>query len=305
MCRVLFGLAVPLSAGVLLASCGGGGGAQSVPGGAPLTPNAAVREIQTVVFPTPPGCTPVITVNPATHYPTRTARRFTGGEHFNLDATGCDYGIYLGPNVKHAEIEDAKVHGAGRISIITEGAQDVRIRETATNGGPVAGIEFTYGSSGSVERSYVTNTETGVEFIFNARGLVGETLITNTTFLGINIVYNSQVTVEDTLIDNAMNTGSGVAVQNAGSVGVVRRTTAIGAGVPTPFGPQFGFFFGHGHPTVKAEHNTARHNQTGFGSYCVAGIDSADDLTDAHNRAVSSTVTNYDVNNNPAGINCI
>jgi hypothetical protein len=286
-----------LSAGLLLVSCGGGG-SSSAPGVAPmapLAPAAGSRRTESVVFPPPPGCTYIATVNPATHFPTRSAARFTGGEHFNLDATGCDYGIYLGPNVKHAEIEDARVHGAGRIQIITEGAQDVEISRTAVDdGGKIAGIEFTYDSTGSVERSYVTNAETGVEVIFGGHVRFGELYITNTSFLGVNVLENANAVVEDVYIDNSMNVGSGVAVQ-LGSKGVVRNVTAIGAGKPTAFGPQFGFFFGYRNPNVESKHNTAIGNQYGFGVYCVTSIPSVDELTDEHNRARDSTIKNFDV----------
>jgi Right handed beta helix region len=298
MQRTLFRVAAVLSVGTLLASCGGGGGSRSVPGiapVAPLAPNAASRQAETVVIPPPPGCTPIINVNPATHFPTRTARRFAGGEDFNLDATGCDYGIYLGPNVKHAEIEEAKIHGFNRIGIITEGAKNVRIRRTAVDGGgKIAGIEYTYDSTGSVERSFVTNAETGIEVIFGGRVLIGESYITNTSFLGVNVLEDASAVVEDVYIDNSMNLGSGVAVQ-LGSKGLVRNVTAIGAGKPTLFGPQFGFFFGYRDPHVEAKDNTAIGNQYGFGAYCVTSIPSVDELTDEHNRARNSTIKNYDV----------
>lgn len=342
-------LAGALAAGALLAACGGGGGSVSPPVTAPQAPagmapqalseGASTRSAQTVVIPPPPQCTPIINVNPATQLNrTRTARytdipdrdgndssrdrdRDRDREHGdglqNIDGTGCDYTIYLGPQSKHARLHDARVHGGAHIQVVADGAQDLQVRETAVDGGqaPVVcnvfttsckdGVWFAYGASGSIERSFVTNASTGVVIYNGAHALVGETLITNTSFLGVNILTNSNGTVEDTLIDNATNTGSGVAVQLA-SIGVIRRTTAVGKGVPSSGGaPQFGFFFGHNHPTVTTDHATAIHNQTGFGSYCAIGINSVADLTNAHDSAVNSTVVNYDVNNNPTGINCI
>jgi hypothetical protein len=310
--------------------CGGGGTSSSsvVPGGA-NAPNGATLQAEgsrrIAISPTaPPTCTPIVSVNPATQLNhARTARfiaasndgdEFSGEDEHgerarNVDGAPCDYGIYAGPNVKHLHIHNARIHGASRIQIVADGAQDVTVRESAIDAGggsvcpanPCDGMWFAYGASGSVEHSFVTNAFTGIVIDFGSRALVGETRITNASFLGVNI-YQADGTVEDTLIDNSMNVGSGVAVQFPGT-GTIHRTTAVGAGKPTAFGPQFGFFFGHGHPTVKIDHSTAKHNQTGFGSYCAIGINNVDDLTDAHNRAQNSTVTNYDVNNNP-GVNC-
>jgi|GEM_PF-4344937 len=299
-----------------------------------LAENSSTRSVQTVVIPPPPQCTPIINVNPATQLNhIRTARytdvpdghdndssgdrdREHGDGLRNIDGTGCDYTIYLGPKSKHARINNARVHGGAHIQIVSDGAEDVQIRETVVDGGQGAaicnvyttsckdGVWFAYGATGSIERSFVTNASTGVN-IQNARALVGETLITNTSFLGVNILLSADGTVEDTYIDNSMNTGSGVAVQLA-SKGVIRRTTAVGRGVSSSGGsPQFGFFFGHNHPTVITDHAKAIHNQTGFGSYCAIGINSVADLTNAHDSAVNSTIANYDVNNNPVGPGCI
>jgi hypothetical protein len=335
-----------LAAGALLASCSAGGGSVSppvapvpppmAPAGAALQSLAESSATRSTLSTSPStvACTPIITVNPATHLnPTRTARfvnpdrdDFSGehGEHGergereglrNVDGTGCDYTIYLSPKSKHARINHARVHGGAHIQIVADGAEDVQIRETAVDGGqaPVVcnvfltsckdGVWFTFGATGSIERSYVTNASGGI-VIQTARALVGETLITNTSFLAINIINNADGTVEDTYIDNSMNTGSGVAVQLA-SKGFLRRTTAVGRGVPSVSGPQFGYFFGHNHPTVTTNHLTAIHNQTGFGSYCAIGINSVADLTNAHDSAVTSTIANYDVNNNPVGPGCL
>jgi len=332
-------LASVLAAGALLASCGGGGSANPpvTPAVPPMMPAGIAPQsvaessaTRSTLGASAVVCTPIITVNPATQLNhSRTARfvdpdrdDFSGeqeGEHGegarNIDGTGCDYTIYLSPKSKHARINHARVHGGAHIQIVADGAQDVQIRETAVNGGqdPVVcnvfltsckdGVWFTAGASGSIERSFVANASTGVVIYNGAHALVGETLITNTSFLGVNILTNANGTVEDTLIDNATNTGSGVAVQLA-SIGVLRRTTAIGKGGPSSGGaPQYGFFFGHNHPTVTTDHLKAIHNQTGFGSYCAIGINSVADLTNAHDSAVNSTLANYVVNNTP-GINC-
>jgi hypothetical protein len=299
-----------LAAAALLSACGGGGGGSSpstvLPGA--TMPDAAARGVDAatrnapapLATASPPaGCTYVVTVNPATQLDkSRTAKRFTGGENLNLDASPCDYGIYLGPASHHARIEESRIHGGNRIGIIAEGADDVSIRETAINGGPIAGVEFLYNATGSVENSFLTNSQNGVIIEFGARGLVGETYITNMSFLGINVLENATATVEDVSIDNSMNVGSGVAVQLS-STGKVRRTTAIGAGKPTIGGPQFGFFFGYRNPHVEITDSRAIHNQYGFGAYCTTSIPSVDELTDEHNRAVDSTIKNYDVVTDP------
>jgi hypothetical protein len=306
-----------LATGALLSACGGGGGGSTSPAVLPgvTSPDAAARAVDTstrsapIALATtapPPGCTYIVTKNPATQLDkSRTAKSFStgagdseSGEHgradrdrLNLDATGCDYGIYLGPKSKHASIRNARIHGGGRAQIVAEGSEDLRIRDTATDGGSFSGIEFTYGASGSVERSFVTNAFVGIIYDFGSTGLVGETLVTNTSFLGIDITANSNVTVEDTRIDNSMNVGGGVAVQ-LGATGVLRNVTAIGAGVPN-IGPQAGFFFGYNNPHVTTSHLTAIHNQYGFISYCVTGINSAADLTNAHDVALTSTALPY------------
>ena len=310
-----------LATGALLSACSGGGGGSSAPTVLPgaTVPDAAARSVDAVTrnapvpaatTAPPPGCTYIVTKNPATQLDTsRTAKSFStgsgegaeeSGEHegerggrgrLNLDATGCDYGIYLGPKSKHARIRNARIHGAGRAQIVAEGSDDLQITDTATDGGSFASIEFTYGASGSVERSFVTNAFVGIIYNFSSRGLVGETLVTNTSFLGIDITANSNVTVEDTRIDNSMNVGGGVAVQ-LGANGVLRNVTAIGAGVPN-IGIQAGFFFGYLNPHVSTSHLTAINNQYGFISYCIAGINSVADLTNAHDVAQNSTVANY------------
>lgn len=308
------------AAAAILAACGGGGGGSSVPVLPGTTaPNDAARAATGVTrnapapaatTSPPPGCTYVVTKNPATQLDkSRTAKSFStgsedaeeSGEHegdrggrgrLNLDGTGCDYGIYLGPKSKHARIRNARVHGAGRAQIVAEGTEDLRITETATDGGVLAGIEFIYGASGSVERSFITNAFVGILYNFGSRGLVGETLITNTSFLGVDVTESSNVTVEDTRIDNSMNVGGGVAVQ-LGATGALRNVTAIGAGLPTAFGSQAGFFFGYHNPHVTTSHLTSIHNQYGFISYCISGINSAADLTNAHDVALNSTALDY------------
>jgi hypothetical protein len=306
-----------LATGALLSACGGGGGGSTSPAVPPgvTSPDGAARAVDSATrnapapvttAPPPAGCTYVVTKNPATQLDkSRTAKSFTtgsgegaeesggrgGGGRLNLDATGCDYGIYLGPQSKHARIRNARIHGAGRAEIVAEGSDDLQITDTATDGGSFSGIEFTYGASGSVERSFVTNAFVGIIYDFGSTGLVGETLVTNTSFLGIDITANSNVTVEDTRIDNSMNVGGGVAVQ-LGATGVLRNVTAIGAGVPN-IGPQAGFFFGYLNPHVTTSHLTAIHNQYGFISYCVTGINSAADLTNAHDVALTSTALPY------------
>ena len=231
--RVLSTLALAATS-ALLSACGGGGGAVQ-----PATPSvipgsmamASQRGLSDATRSAPVSCTPILTVNPATQLnPTRTIR-FVGvpngendekeGEHEgglrDIDAGGCDYGIYLGPTSKHARLRHARVHGATHIEVVAEGAEDFRIRDTAVSGAGgvprVDGIWFAYGATGSVERSLVTDAFDGIVFNFNARGLVGETLIKNTSFLGINVLQSSNVVVEDVLIDNAMNLGGGVAIQ--------------------------------------------------------------------------------------------
>jgi hypothetical protein len=310
-------LAGVIAAGAILAACGGGG--QTTPvvpgspsfGAAPAAQSGGRSSVAVVTAPTPtptptpkpsPGtsCTPIVTVNPATQFPTRTAKSFSPGRFINLDATGCDYGIYLGPSVHHARIADSRVHGASRVEIIAEGADDVEISDSAIDGsGGLKGIEFDYGASGSIDRTYVTNTGTGINLIYGATGHVGLTLITNTSFIGINVLDNATGVIEDVLVDNQMNVGSGVAVQ-LGSKGTIRRTTAIGAGKPTAVGPQYGFFFGYSQPQVSITDSTAIHNEYGFGSYCVPGISSAADFTNAGDTARDSTVANYEVETNPA-----
>ncbi len=348
-------LAGVLVSGALLTSCGGGGIASNPPAAPPMIPQNAPgaaapqplgeansqRSAQTVVIPPPPQCTPIVNVNPGTllnH--TRTARYIDvpkgdgddedGGRHDrehrdlkNIDGTGCDYTIYLGPKSKHARIDRASVHGGTHIQIVADGADDLRIRDTVIDGGvkavpcnpdapnfPCDGVWFTFGASGSIERSFVSNVATGV-VIQGSHALVGETLITNTSFLGVNVISYpfpnptmlANGTVEDTYINNAMNTGGGVAVQ-WGATGIVRRTTAVGRGDSLPLRTQFGFFFGHGHPIVTTDHDRAIHNQNGFGSYCAIGINSVADLTSHGDTAVNSTLVNFDVNNNPLGVNC-
>jgi Right handed beta helix region len=306
-----------LATGALLCACGGGGGGSNSPMALPgvtapggVVPDAAARAVDTstrsapIALATtapPPGCTYIVTVNPATQLDhSRTARRFTGGEHLNVDATGCDYGIYLGPASHHARITDSKLHGANRIAIIAEGADDVQIQDTATDGGPIAGIELIYNATGSVERSFITNTGSGVVIEFGSRGLVGESYITNTSFLGVNVLENAVATVEDVSIDNSMNVGGGVAVQLA-STGKIRNVTAVGAGQPTAGNaPQYGFFFGYRTPHVEITDSRSIHNQHGFGAFCTAGIGSVDELTDEHNRARNSTLNDYLVVTDPA-----
>ncbi len=301
--------AAVITGGAVLASCGGGG--QTAPvlpsSGPPSGMQGAARSVSAVTAPTPTptpvpaaSCTPIVTVNPATQFPTRTAKSFSPGRFINLDATGCDYGIYLGPRVHHARIADSRVRGASRVEIIAEGADDVEIIDSAIDGsGGLKGIEFDYGATGSIDRTFVTNTGTGINLVYGATGHVGLTLITNTSFIGINVLDNATAVIEDVLVDNQMNVGSGVAVQ-LGSKGTIRRTTAIGAGKPTAVGPQYGFFFGYNQPQVSIAHSEAIHNEYGFGSYCVPGITSAADFIRARDRAHGSTVADYDVQTNAA-----
>lgn len=44
-------------------------------------------------------------------------------QKMNVDATGCDIGIYVPPNVKNVKIEDVTVHDATRAGIVVDGSQ--------------------------------------------------------------------------------------------------------------------------------------------------------------------------------------
>jgi hypothetical protein len=289
-----------VSALVLAACAGGGSQSRVVPSDGSTAPLSVSRSGAAVVTatpspsPTPAACTPIVTVNPATAFPTRTARSFSGGSHLNVDATGCDYGIYLGPASHHVRIADSKVHGSNRISIIAEGADDVQIQATATDGGAIAGIELINGATGSITLSSVTNTQSGIVVENGARGTIADSLVSNTSFIGINILGSSTGVVDNTIVDNAKNLGSGVAVQT-GSTGTIRNVAAFGQGLPTALGPQFGFFFAYGNPHVTVRDTLSVHNQTGYGVWCVPGFTSAQQLTSQANRAIDSTLTDYDV----------
>ena len=313
--RVLCTLALAAT-GAILAACGGGGGGTSATPpvvGQGSVPMASARALDVSTRSAPVTCTPILTANPNTKLnPTRTIR-FVGvpndgndeeeGQHEdrvrNIDGGGCDYGIYLGPNSKHARLRHARVHGAGHIQVVADGAEDFRISDTVVDGhGSDAtgdGIWFAYGTTGSVERSIINDAFDGIVIINNARGLVGETLIKNMSFLGIN-VQGSNVVVEDVRVDNSMNVGGGVAIQY-GSTGNLRNITAIGSGQPTVLpGPEDGFFFGNGAPSTVTTHNlTAIHMQRGFASYCAIGVNSVADLTNAGDRAINSTIAPFTV----------
>jgi Right handed beta helix region len=281
---------------IVAACAGGGSSSRAIPSAGTPTEQSAARSAAAVAVasPTPAPCTPIVTVNPATAFPTRTARSFSGGSHLNLDATGCDYGIYLGPASHHVRIADSKVHGSNRISIIAEGADDVQIQTTATDGGAIAGIELINGATGSIALSSVTNTQSGIIVENGARGTIADSLVSNTSFIGINILGTSTGTVSNTIVDNAKNVGSGVAVQT-GSTGTIRNVAVFGQGLPTALGPQFGFFFAYGNPNVTVRDTLSVHNQTGYGVWCVPGYTSSQQLTATGNRAIDSTVTDYDV----------
>lgn len=285
-----------------LSACGGGG---SVP---PQTANMPQgrREGPITQQKASSNCTLIDTVNPNSDFAGLgfTARSFTGGDHLNIDATGCTYGIYLTEGAKDLHIDHALVNGASRVAIFAEAVSGVTIDHTVVNGT----------SFGGPANASASNSSLGGIGLRGVTGSVRNTRIYNTNTFGMNIVANnacfganpnapclqSNVTVDQTIIDNSKQTGDGFVVAGgpfpAQSIGSISHSTVIGPNLSALpgksqldiYGAQVGYMFDDA--SVKADFDASVNNQIGFNVYCSTGIATLQDLKNLHDRISFQTV---------------
>lgn len=213
-----------------------------------------------------------------------TAAAVSGGDHLNIDATGCTYGIYLYPGAPDLNINHAIVKNADRVQIFAEDVSGVTIDNTqATASSPSLG---------------------GIAFR-GAGGTVDHTAISNNSVFGMNVVANdgcfesalapcmqSNVTVDYTLIDNSKSTGDGFDVVGGPlpqtSVASISHSTVKGPNTAVLpglsevdlYGAQVAY--GNFDATLTADFDSAINNQIGFDVYCSTGISSTGDLAKDH-----------------------
>lgn len=250
------------------------------------------------------NCILIDTVYPKSDFAGRgfTAAAVSGGDHLNIDATGCTYGIYLFPGAKDLNIDHAVVRHASRIQIFAEAVPGVTIDHTIVNGTSPGTADPTSFSLG------------GIAFR-GAGGTVRHTRIFNAESLGMNIVANSgcfvpaatpclqsNVTVAQTVIDNSKSTGDGFDVIGGPlpqvTVASISHSTVIGPNTATLagrsevdiYGAQVGYALFDA--SVQADFDSAVNDQIGFDAYCSTGISSLTDLANLHDRiSTGTTVT--------------
>ena len=220
-----------------------------------------------------------------------TAAAVSGGDHLNIDATGCTYGIYLYPGAPDLNIDHAIVKNAYRVQIFAEDVSGVTIDHT---------------------RASASSPSLGGIAFRGAGGTVDHTAIFNNSVFGMNIVANdgcfepalapcmqSNVTVAYTLIDNSKSTGDGFDVVGGPlpqtSVGSISHSTVKGPNTAVLpgfsevdlYGAQVGYAYFDA--TLKADFDSAKNNQIGFDVYCSTGISSTADLAKDHDRVTFAT----------------
>jgi hypothetical protein len=219
-----------------------------------------------------------------------TAAAVSGGDHLNIDATGCTYGIYLYPGAPDLNIDHAIVKNAYRVQIFAEDVSGVTINNTLARASSpsLAGIAFR-----------------------GAGGTVDHTAIFNTSVTGMNIVANdgcfepaltpcmqSNVRVDYTLIDNSKSTGDGFDViggplpqRSVGSIShsIVKgpNTAALPGSEVDLYGAQVAYAYFDA--TLTADFDSAINNQIGFDVYCSHGISSTADLAKDHDIVTFAT----------------
>ncbi len=122
------------------------------------------------------ACDPVSTMNSGTKTAETIAESgmsYTG----NVNATGCDVGIYIGADVQDVSIEDADIYGANFSAIYAENATNVTVNQVtisdignhvneqfSPNGGQYGRAIFWYNSTGTITNSEITNYQkTGID----------------------------------------------------------------------------------------------------------------------------------------------
>lgn len=290
--RLIFGALV----GVALVSCsgpGGSGGSSSTNAASSFLP-AAAHSTHAKRSHAGVTCTLIDTVNPNSDFAGLgfTAASFTGGDHLNLDATGCTYGIYLSPGAKNLHISRAAVNGAYRVEIFAEQVSGVTIDHTAVNnkgGSSTGGIAFR-GASGTVSNTTIASANTfGINIVAN-----------NACFgIGLGTCMLPDVSVSYTTIDNSKTTGDGVVVNGVVlpevATASITHTTVRGGNFATPpgasqfelYGAQAGFLLADGN--ITATYDQSINNQVGFDSYCSYGFTNVANLNRVQHDTVSYT----------------
>ena len=253
------------------------------------------------------SCIAIDSVNPKSDFHTLgyTAGAVSGGDHLKIDATGCDFGIYLYPGAPDLDVDHAKVKGAFRAGIFVESVTGVSIEHTVVNGN----------SSGSDDGTADPSSFSSEGIAFHgASGTVNNTRIFNTQLSGMNIMANngcfvlvktpcmlSNVTVDHVTIDNSASTGDGVDILGTFyptfSTAVITHSKVIGGNLSALPGvsevdiagaPQTGVASFDGNVTLNDV--TARNMQIGFGIYCSnSNVNSLADLKNNHDKVVTGT----------------
>jgi len=241
-----------------------------------------------------------------------TAAAVSGGDHLNINATGCDYGIYLYPGAPNLNVDHAKVKGAFRAGIFAEDVTGVTIDHTVVNGTSFGTADANSSSSASgKQRSFSGG---GIEFR-GASGTVSDTRISNVQTFGMNILYSnacfvsippktcmvSNVTADHVVIDNSTTMADGFDILGAFyptpfSTAVITHSKVIGANLSTlsktseidNVGAQTGVASIDGNVTLN---DVTTHNmQVGFDLYCSnSNVNSLTDLENNHDKVLTGT----------------
>lgn len=290
-------LTAVIIAAILLSACGGHSTAGLTPSVSPNGQNTKSTE------PASGSCILIDTVNPNSDFAGLgfTAKSVNGGDNLNVDATGCTYGIYLGPGSTNLHVSNAKVNNASRVQIFAEDVSGVAIDNTVVNGtafgrSPVndgrhcslGGIAFR-GASGTLDNSRVYSPlGFGVNIVGN-----------NACYTGVGTCYEPDVSVDHTTVDVSQGTGDGFDViggllPKLATISITHSTvigpntsTLAGASEIDPYGAQVGFGFQSA--TITAQYDTAINNQIGFESFCSTGLSSLAELEASHDRVSYQT----------------
>jgi hypothetical protein len=270
-----------------------------------LSPHRRIHAAEVAAKPGSGGsqCIPIDSVYPNSdfHGLGFTAGAVSGGDHLNVDATGCNYGIYLYPGAPNLHVDHAIVKGAFRVTIFAEDVTGVTIDHTVVNGT----------SAGTADPN--SFSDGGIAFR-GASGTVTNTQVFNITGFGMNIVANngcfepalapcmlSNVTADHVLIDNSATTGDGFDVEGAFyptpfSTAVITHSTVIGGNLSTlPHeseidndGAQTGVASIDGDLTLKDD--KVINAQVGFDVYCSnSNVNSFADLKNNDDKVVTGT----------------
>ncbi len=244
-----------------------------------VQPSSAMRSIMSV---SPHACIPVATSRgplTAAVVPTRPI------EHANIDASGCDVGVYLGPTSNRQIIVGTKIHDANQMGVFADQAQNVVIAFAEI---------FKIGNHDNTGAFAPNGVQTGIGLYFRgASGWVEGADIYQYQKNGtaFNCLWNADFTV--------CLKPSHVSMRHSRATGLGQVNYIAQNGIQywDSTAPEFEDNTARDNMYLNPADLTYNKSSTGYLFLCT-NIKNEDQLRDEHNRAFHNDI-NYDVTTDP------